>query len=145
MDPLRVGIIGAGGHAQSHFAMVASEPEMDLVAVAELDPDRLAKAQQQHSPQSGFSDYREMLDTCNLDVVYVENEVVELPGSAEVLICLVALAVDLVQELDECRDRVHWNRRTPPALCGSSAVPCLRNLWSLDVIPYGGRPTFDGR
>ncbi|MCZ6635189.1 MAG: Gfo/Idh/MocA family oxidoreductase [bacterium] len=86
MDPLRVGIIGAGGHAQSHFAMIASEPEMDLIAVAELDPDRLAKAQQQHHPQSGFSDYREMLDNCNLDVVYVET----MPGhgTAIVLDCL---------------------------------------------------------
>ena len=71
-----------------------------------------------------------------LDVVYVENEVGELPGSAEVPICLVASAVDLVKEVDECGDRVHWNRRTPPAPRGSSVVPCPRNLRSLDVIPY---------
>jgi len=37
MSELRVGIIGAGGHAQSHFRMIQDEPEMALVAVADLD------------------------------------------------------------------------------------------------------------
>ncbi len=50
MDKLRVGVIGAGGHAQVHFEMIAHEPEMDLVAVAEINPERLAKAQEMYAP-----------------------------------------------------------------------------------------------
>ncbi len=76
MERLRVGMIGAGGHAQSHFAMIAAEPEVELVAVAEIDPDRLARARQAHGPKHGFTDYRQMLDTCELDMVYV----VTMPG-----------------------------------------------------------------
>ncbi len=76
MERLRVGMIGAGGHAQSHFAMIAAEPEMELVAVAEIDPARLAKAREAHGPKHGFTDYREMLDTCDLDMVYA----VTMPG-----------------------------------------------------------------
>ncbi|MDA0748287.1 MAG: Gfo/Idh/MocA family oxidoreductase [bacterium] len=76
MDKLRVGVIGAGGHAQVHFEMIAHEPEMDLVAVAEMNPERLAKAQEMYPPVQGFTEYREMLDICELDVVYV----VTMPG-----------------------------------------------------------------
>ena len=52
MERLRVGMIGAGGHAQSHFAMIAAEPEVELVAVAEIDPDRLAKGPGRHTARS---------------------------------------------------------------------------------------------
>ncbi len=76
MEPLRVGVIGAGGHAQGHFAMIAAEPDMALVAVAEIDPDRLAVAKETYGPEAGFEDYREMLDRCELDVVYA----ITMPG-----------------------------------------------------------------
>jgi len=76
MDKLNVAVIGAGGHAQGHFSMVKNEPEMQLVAVAEITPERLEKAREQHQPEFAFLDYREMLDKCNLDVVYVET----MPG-----------------------------------------------------------------
>ena len=86
MDHLRVGVIGAGGHAQSHFLMIKEEPEMKLVAVSEINPNRLALAQKEHNPEYGFLDYLEMLDTCDLDVVYVET----MPGHLKniVLECL---------------------------------------------------------
>jgi predicted dehydrogenase len=73
---LRVGVIGAGGHAQGHFAMIAAEPRMRLVAVAEVDPARLEKARAQHAPERCFGDYRAMLDEVELDMVYV----VTMPG-----------------------------------------------------------------
>ena len=76
MSNLRVGIIGAGGHAQSHFRMIQDEPEMELVAVADLDPERLAHTRETHSVTSLFTDYREMIEKVQLDVVYV----VTFPG-----------------------------------------------------------------
>ena len=42
---LKVGVIGCGGHAQSHFAMIGAEPRMKLVAIAELNETRRAEAQ----------------------------------------------------------------------------------------------------
>ena len=73
---LKVAVIGAGSHAQSHFGMIAAEPAMRLVGVAELDPARLARAQADHGPEVASTDYREMLDRARPDVVYV----VTLPG-----------------------------------------------------------------
>ena len=76
MAELKVGIIGCGGHAQGHFAMVKGEPRMELIAAAEINEERLEKAKAEHQPESSFRDYREMLDKVNLDVVYV----VTMPG-----------------------------------------------------------------
>ena len=76
MVDLKVGVIGCGGHAQGHFAMIKDEPRMALISVAELDDQRLEQAKLTHEPESAFSDYREMLDQIDLDVVYV----VTMPG-----------------------------------------------------------------
>ncbi|MCZ6677933.1 MAG: Gfo/Idh/MocA family oxidoreductase, partial [Candidatus Poribacteria bacterium] len=76
MAELRVGVIGCGGHAQSHFAMIKDEPRMQLIAVAEISEERREKAKAEHQPESAFRDYREMLDQVDLDVVYV----VTMPG-----------------------------------------------------------------
>ena len=76
MPPLKTAIIGAGGHAQSHFNMIKSEPEMDLVAVADIDPQRLESTREKHGITTLFEDYREMIGKVELDVVYV----VTFPG-----------------------------------------------------------------
>ena len=68
---LKVGVIGCGGHAQSHFAMINAEPRMKLIAVAEIDETRRAAAQAKYQPEATFADYRTMLDQTQLDVVYV--------------------------------------------------------------------------
>lgn len=68
---LKVGVIGCGGHAQSHFAMIGAEPRMKLVAIAEIDETRRAEAKAKYQPEVAFGDYRDMLDQTQLDVVYV--------------------------------------------------------------------------
>ena len=60
MGDLRVGVIGCGGHAQNHFSMIKNQPRMELVAVAEVDSDRLQKAQVDHQPQFIFTDFRQI-------------------------------------------------------------------------------------
>ena len=55
--------------------MIADEPEMRLVGVADLDEQRLAAAAA-FEPEVAVTDYREMLDRARPDVVYV----VTLPG-----------------------------------------------------------------
>ncbi len=71
MTDLKVGLIGCGGHAQSHLRMITDEPRMQLIAVTELDEERLAKAKATYEPEFAFHDYRQMLDQVDLDVVYV--------------------------------------------------------------------------
>ncbi len=68
---LKVGVIGCGGHAQSHFAMIKAEPRMKLVAIAEVNEQRRAEAKAKHQPEAAFGDYRDLLDKTQLDVVYV--------------------------------------------------------------------------
>lgn len=87
MEQLKVGVIGAGFHAQSHFGMIAAEPAMRLVGVAEIDSERLARAEVDHHPEVACADYREMLDRTSPDVVYV----VTLPGH------LLPIVVDCIQ------------------------------------------------
>ncbi|MBV7337211.1 Gfo/Idh/MocA family oxidoreductase, partial [Chloroflexi bacterium TSY] len=71
MTDLKVGVIGCGRHARSHFEMIAAEPRMSLIAIAEMNEERLAQAKAAHQPEFAFRDYRDMLDQAELDVVYV--------------------------------------------------------------------------
>ena len=73
---LKVGVVGCGGHAESHFREIADEPRLHLAAIAEIDPERLERAAAAHKPDSVFHDYQDMLQRTELDVVYVET----MPG-----------------------------------------------------------------
>ena len=86
MADLKAAVIGCGGHAQSHFRMIADEPRLRLVGLAELDRERRLKNQTEWKPEQAFADYREMLDSCRPDIVHV----VTMPGHllAIVLDCL---------------------------------------------------------
>ncbi len=76
-DHLNVAVIGCGGHAQHHFRMIAAEPRLHLVAVADVDATRLESAAQMHGPVRSFDDYRRLLDEMiDLHVVHVTT----MPG-----------------------------------------------------------------
>ena len=51
MADLKVAVIGCGGHAQSHFRMIADEERLQLVGIAELDEERLRKNQDEWGPE----------------------------------------------------------------------------------------------
>ena len=76
MLELKVGVIGCGGHAESHFREIADEPRLHLAAIAEIDPERRERAAQKHEPDASFNDFQDMLQQTDLDVVYVET----MPG-----------------------------------------------------------------
>lgn len=83
-DTLRAAVIGCGGHAQHHFRMIEAESRLHLAAVAEVDAERRDRALEEHRPDQVFADYREMLGSCDLDVVFV----LTMPGH------LVPIALD---------------------------------------------------
>lgn len=71
MTDLKAAVIGCGGHAQSHLQMIADEPRLRLAGIAELDEERLRRNRAEWTPGQAFVDYRQMLDACAPDVVYV--------------------------------------------------------------------------
>ncbi len=74
MDKLNTAVIGTGGHARGHLSMINDAEEMRLAAVCDLDEGRLEKAKADFNAERAFTDYREMIEKCDLDVVYVVTQ-----------------------------------------------------------------------
>ena len=68
---LRVAIIGAGSRAlMAHYPSLRDIPEAQLVAVAELDEQRLHKTCALYDIKGRYSDYRQMLEREKPDAIY---------------------------------------------------------------------------
>ena len=68
---IRVAFIGAGGRAlMAHYPSLRDIPEAELVAVAELDEQRLHKTCDLYDIKGRYSDYRQMLEREKPDAVY---------------------------------------------------------------------------
>ncbi len=69
---LRIGIIGTGGIANSHISSYLKQDDVEVVAGADLIPGKAAKFFETHEVDAkAFVDYKEMVDTMNLDAVSV--------------------------------------------------------------------------
>ena len=69
---LRIGIIGCGGIAQYHYKSYAAQPDAEVVAAADIIPGKAEAFLKKHgSDAKAFEDYKEMIDTMNLDAVSV--------------------------------------------------------------------------
>lgn len=65
---LQIGAIGVGGRGAADLAAVAGE---SIVALCDVDSDRLKSAAQKHPGAKTYQDYRELLELPNLDAVVV--------------------------------------------------------------------------
>ena len=70
-DAIRVGIIGVGGTIGSTTAILAAEPNVELVALADPDPTRRKRVLDGIKGVRVFDDYRQMFDACDLDAVCI--------------------------------------------------------------------------
>ena len=70
-DPIKVGIIGVGGTMSSTTAALAIEPNVELVALADPDPDRRKRVLDGIKGVRIFDDYQQMFDACDLDAVCI--------------------------------------------------------------------------
>lgn len=69
---LRLGAIGCGGHACSaHFPAIQRIPELQLVAVCDLDLTRLTAVAGQYGVKAVYTDYETMLAQVELDAVSI--------------------------------------------------------------------------
>ncbi len=67
-ERLNIGAIGVGGRGRSDLAAVSTE---SIVALCDVDEQRLAAAAMKHPGAQTYHDYRELLEQDNLDAVVV--------------------------------------------------------------------------
>lgn len=75
-DRIQVGFVGAGGRAGSLLKMFASEKDVDLVAISDIDMRRLPGARSTVEQFNGrepavYQDFRHVIDNDSIDVVVV--------------------------------------------------------------------------
>lgn len=70
MDKVRIGIIGVGGMGSAHAKMMAEVEEVQLCAVADIDP-KVAKQVGEQYNVPYFTDYRQCMDSGLLDAVII--------------------------------------------------------------------------
>lgn len=70
MSVIGIGIIGGGRICGAHASAATALPETRLAAIAEIDPERLAKNTELWGCK-GYTDYREMLQDPDVDAVII--------------------------------------------------------------------------
>lgn len=71
MNPVQIGIIGAGAFGESHIVAYKSLPHVNLAAVCDANPARAREmADRFHIPRS-YTDYNQLLDETPLDAVSI--------------------------------------------------------------------------
>jgi predicted dehydrogenase len=72
MERVRLGLIGAGGMANAvHYPSLAEMHDVDLVALCDLDEERLTRTADRFSIQKRYRNHKDMLDSEQVDAVYV--------------------------------------------------------------------------
>lgn len=70
-DIIRAAVVGLGWAAQEHLKAYLELPGVEVVAVAEINETLLGQVQQEYGIERGYTDYRQMLEKEDLDVVSV--------------------------------------------------------------------------
>jgi predicted dehydrogenase len=72
METVKVGFIGAGSLANAmHYPSLAEFEDVQIVAICDLDENRLNSTADRYEVEGRYTDYRRMLDSEELDAVYV--------------------------------------------------------------------------
>lgn len=71
-DKVKVALIGAGGMANSvHYPSLVGFPDVEIVGLCDLVPDKLKATADKFKIKKTFSDYKKMVDETEPDAVYV--------------------------------------------------------------------------
>ena len=74
-DKIRVGMIGVGGMAQGHVSQLHEMPQVEIVGLADISEQSLARTQERHgeivAQAKTFADYRKLLDEVKPDAVVI--------------------------------------------------------------------------
>ena len=70
-EPLKIGVIGVGIQGESHIKCYQSLHNAEVVAVADLNKERVRKIAEQYHIKNWYTDYHRMLELSDLDAVSV--------------------------------------------------------------------------
>lgn len=70
-EPIRVGVIGAGQIAHAHLTNYRKVPEVRVVAVSDLFPEKVAAAKNEFDIPDGYADFQDLLARDDIDAVDV--------------------------------------------------------------------------
>jgi predicted dehydrogenase len=71
MSKIRVGVIGAGSISNVHLTAYQANPDVELVAVCDLNGERAQEKADQYGAARTYTDYRELLAAHDIDAVSV--------------------------------------------------------------------------
>ncbi len=72
MEKVKVGMIGAGGMANSvHYPSLAEFDDVEIVAICDLDEGRLKKTADKYEVEGRYNNYKKMVDEVDMDAVYI--------------------------------------------------------------------------
>lgn len=71
MNKVKIGIIGAGSISELHFESYNKHPQVELVAVCDLDESRAKEKAAKYNIKQTFTDYKELLALPDLDAVSI--------------------------------------------------------------------------
>jgi UDP-N-acetyl-2-amino-2-deoxyglucuronate dehydrogenase len=75
MARYRAAVIGVGGMGECHLSSLKAMPEVDLVAICDLDEERLARRAEAFGVGGRYRDYHEMLERERPDVLGIATQV----------------------------------------------------------------------
>ena len=70
-DPVSFAVVGCGSIGKRHLAVIDQEPRATLAAFCDIDPEQVEAMKELYPGVPAFSDYQEMLDAVNCDVVNI--------------------------------------------------------------------------
>ena len=73
MKKIRLGIVGLGSHGTGHTRNILSGmcPELEITAVCDIDPDRLAVHKETFGEFPAFINYSDMIDSGLIDAILI--------------------------------------------------------------------------
>lgn len=126
MEKLKTAVIGTGSHARSHFQMIKACNDMHFVAVCDIDKERAENAKLECGTEYAFTDYREMIEKCDLDVIYIVT-----PPSFTA-----DIAIDCIKK------RLHTSVEKPPGIRSADTkriVDAEKNSDSVVMVSFNRR------
>jgi len=114
VDPIRIGVIGAGGISSHHLQVIQEEARVDPVAIADISLEAANRMAETFQISRVYTDYEKMLESEDIDAVVVcvpnflhaEVAIRALEAGKHVLSEKpMAMNVDLARQMKETADR----------------------------------------
>ena len=67
---MKVAVVGCGGISSMHLKALSQNPDTDIVAVADIKPERACKAAKEYGARA-YYDFDELLENEKLDVIHI--------------------------------------------------------------------------